>query len=90
MFVTVCCINYVIFWEIVFYVLFRIIQTDQHLERLLTFSSSTQFYVVPESLRHGTALCSLPPGGVLSGDLPLNHKLGTKSVHWQRNCICLL
>lgn len=65
------------------YILFRIIQTDQQLERLLTFSSSTQFYVVPESLRHGTALCSLPPGGVLSGDLPLNHKLGTKSVHCQ-------
>ena len=60
---------------------FRIIQTDQHLEKLLTFSSNAQFYVVPESLRHGTALCNLSPGGVISGDLPLNHKLGTKSVH---------
>jgi len=62
------------------YILFRIIQTDQHLERLLTFNSNPQFYVVPEILRHGTALCCLPPGGVVSGDLPLNHKLGTKSV----------
>jgi len=65
----------------VLHVWFRIVQTDQQLERLLTFNSSPQFYVVPESLRHGTALCSLPPGGIVSGDLPLNHKLGTKSVH---------
>jgi len=62
------------------HVLFSIIHTDQQLERLLTFSTSPQFYVVPESLRHGMALCSLPAGGVLSADLPLNHKLGNKLV----------
>jgi len=66
---------------------FRIMQTDQQLERLLTFNSNAQFYVVPESLRHGTALCNLPPGGVLSSDLPLNHKLGTKSVYCNLTCL---